>query len=339
MITGDYGYSPVQYRPLIVWLEYFSLNLFKLAFLGNLNEKFFILIFHRIVVTFFHFLMQVVFFIYLKNWFNNDDSMIGVLLLNFSVILGNTWGITYISAKQSQSLLLGNDELNLILVILSLHLIFNQKFLYLIPILLIGPLIRETISIIIPIYLIYTIKYQFNEQIKINKIKFIFFHFFKTFLLILTFSISYVYIRIFYGPLPYWGNFIRIKENLITFSEWWVIHGIILLLILLYYCFLNWESNSFFNSTLIVFIPFYFLHFIIAMMREFRLFLPIVVLIIPVLLLSFKETTELTIVKIFSLNLPIPRINKFLFFIGSLIFWIIIFLVMIFIGFSKFTNI
>lgn len=346
-INYSFGYAPHQYRMLIYWLVFIIDKIISLILniffdFSEYYEILKILFIHKILLILITWICLILIYKYFSIWFSSSLSIIGMSLIGFILIIGESWGVTYANASHAQSYISGEDVLNLLFITLSFKSIYEKQTKYLFVIIPIATLNRGTIAIIIPFYLLYNL-FLLKQENKTLK------EYFKpllyTLLMVVEFFTIYFLLRILIGDLPYWGDLIRIQQNLQTFSEWWIIHGILIFPFLFYIAIfgLHEDLKVFHKLSLLIPIPFYILHFTIAMMREVRLFIPLYLIYIPFILFSFQNNqiyTPNTFKLLKKFNIPVPKHKKiFILICVTFLGWIVILILMNIYGKAELTNI
>lgn len=264
--------TPHQYRILVPYLAEF------LQRMGIYFKESYVII--RAMADL---LGAILFHIYLKKWFTTKVCVIGVLF--YLGILPLVYPRSYF-----QSI----DSLNFLFFLIGYILIRERKDIFLFPLLFISMFNRETSIILILVYLFFRFDELNIKQLGIN-----------VFLLFIISMGTYFGIRSFYETSKPYSDFFYFFSNLKSPLSY--IYTILLFNIFLFYAWYDFGNKPKFLRRSSLMIPFFLIiHWMISIVQEIRLFLPLIPIVIPLGLISMfgiekkeKET-------------DIPQTNSFL---------------------------
>lgn len=261
-MSSGLGAAPNVFRFLSFWIPCLLSYILNVPIYLAYQIQYFIFTF--LIFVFFHF--------YLMKWFNQKFCFLSVVLL-----------ASFLSAGNIPSLFQPSDTLNLLLFLIGVWLIRSKKEIWLFPLIFVATFNRETSIFIIIFYFIINVKSQ-----KINSFLIKIFGYsliWAISLLITRLSIfsyrTYDFLqliynlkRIYYLPATY------PLTNLFVFT-------LLLLVIMGFVIFNKNKINSLFLRRSLWFIPiFLIIHLFFARLNEPRLFLPLMIVIIPLILIK-----------------------------------------------------
>jgi hypothetical protein len=215
----------------------------------------------------FIFLAMCVFHFFLKKWFSTEITLVGILFVFAALPL--TYGLI---AQPS-------DTFSLFIWAVGLMLIRDRKDIWLIPVILIGTLNRETTVFLILAYFLF----RLDEDAKGRLIGYSAVYF-------LCWLAVYEGLRLWIGPRDYYTDYWQYGHNI---GQWYyslafpaLLFGVFWLLALM-----DWKSKpKFLTRSALIIPPFIVLHLFMANLMESRLFDVLFLIIVPLALFSlFKE--------------------------------------------------
>lgn len=213
-------------------------------------------------------LSLIIFHQYLKKWFTEKISHIGTLY--FCVII--FWTI--------RSNIQESEPLNIFIFILSMLLIIEEKYYILLLIIIIGSFNKLTIIFIPAAYFLYNFKRVTFWKLTI-----------KTILLFLPVFAICGGLRYYFRNNPYQCELIQLHYNFS--SIFFIAKPIILYNLFWILPFISFKSKPIFLRRVSLIVPvFVVLHFIIGIVFEVRLFLPLAPILIPMGLLTIFNGTN-----------------------------------------------
>jgi hypothetical protein len=247
MIRGI-GPAPSQYRPLTPWLAeglrlilptaYMPLAYFAVRALATAFVLYF---FDR----------------YMRCWFKNGAAAAAAMCL--AAVLP----FTYFRVIQE------SDTINLLVFILAFWALARGRDLWLLPLVLIGTLNRETTAMIPVIYLLARWRAVPTTQVAL-----------RTAMLIGAWAAVYGGLRLAYGPLPYYCDFLMWKRNLANWLP--TVHVLLLFGAVWVLAFIGARRGpQLLRRAVWLLPPFMILHYVVALVMEVRLFLPFAPVLVP----------------------------------------------------------
>lgn len=261
-IVHGHGFYPDQYRPLTYWLAelvYRGLIIFHLC-QSNLAFEYS----HLLVRFVFMFLSLFLLHLFLRKWFPSSACTVA------SVFVASVLPLSVIRCSTCVT-----DPLNLLIFIVGYWLIRDDKPFWLIPVLLIGMMNRETTGLLVVAYVLVNIGRSWRRWIPIAT------------LLVITVVIVYLGIRILYGPRHNWAPtsaFYYFQTNFL-----WTTWEMIILFIgpWLFWAFGNLKSKPVFLRRCLFMLLFLFIgHSTSGHIREVRYWLPVFPIILPLAMWS-----------------------------------------------------
>jgi hypothetical protein len=252
LINGTF-LTPIQYR----LISYYLPELIHKVFHISLKLSYIIL--RYIWVS----LSLIIFHKYLKKWFNERIAHFGTLYFGIMFF----WTIRKNIENQS-------EPLNILLFVISLILIIDEKYYLLLITIIIGSFNKLTIIFIPAIYFLYNYK-------RLNFWQLVF----RTFLLFLPVFIICGGLRYYFRKNPYQCDLIQLSYNLSSIYN--IAKPIILFNLFWILPFIKFRSKPIFFKRVFLIVPlFVLLHFLIGIVYETRLFLPLAPILIPMGLLT-----------------------------------------------------
>ena len=244
--------APQQYRILIPYLAEF------LQRMGLYFKESYVII--RATIDL---LGAIIFHLYLKRWFTTKVCIIGVLFYLGSIPLVYT-------RSYFQSI----DSLNFLFFLIGYILIRERKDVLLFPLLLLAMFNRETPIMLVLVYLFYRYDELSIRQLGLN-----------LFLLFMVSVGTYCGIRLFYGTNKSYCAFFYFLLNLKSLLGY--VYIILFFNIFLFYAWFDFKNKPKFLRRSSLMIPFFtIIHFIITIVLEIRLFMPLIPVIVPLGLIS-----------------------------------------------------
>jgi len=264
--------GPYVYR---IFVPYILLTINRITFLDLITIDF-------ILKTIFLIAIQIGFFSYMRNFFSVIESLLGVFMLN--TMLG--FGLSFIKGP---SIIETSDILNLFVMTLALIAIMKDKTSRLAIIMVVGLLNRETPLILLPLIFINDIYFRKNMYRAIS-------------ILFLSLS-AYFSVRFFIntGAVIEWFNFNFLQANIPFISGSFTRESFVgnfrlllfigpLILISLY----NFKDHPKFLKISTSIIPiFLVVHYAVGNITESRLWLPLFLFIIPLVVNNLFKLARL----------------------------------------------
>lgn len=247
MISGI-GPAPSQYRPLTPWLAEILKHILPTDYVPlsyfavrALGTAFALYFFDR----------------YMRCWFTHGAAAAAAMCL------ATVLPFTYFRVIQE------SDTINLLVFVLAFWALASDRDLRLIPLVLIGTLNREATAMIPVIYLLARWRVVPARQV-----------IFRTALLVAAWSAVYGGLRMAYGQRPYYCDFYMLKRNLANWLP--TAHVILLFGALWVLAFIGARRGpQLLRRALWLLPPFMILHYVVALVMEVRLFLPLAPVVVP----------------------------------------------------------
>lgn len=252
-MIGGTAAAPNQYRMLTPWI----IEALCSAFSVPLQRAYFI---ERALVTG---ATLFVFDRYLRTWFSAAASLAGTALLAAAI------GFTSLQFGVQEA-----DPINLMVVVLAFLAIARGKDWWLVPLMVLGTLNRETIAMIPAVYLLA----RWGSLPRKNVVSF-------TLVLGVLWLVTYGGLRLWFGHRDYYCDVFQLEWNLTATAlhPWTPMQSVLMVFGGLW--FLPIEGRKFapplIRRGLWLVPPFLLLHLVVARVDEARLFLPLATILVP----------------------------------------------------------
>jgi len=218
----------------------------------------------------FIFMAACVFHVFLKKWFSTEVTLVGTLFMFAALPL--TYGLI---AQPS-------DTFSLFIWALGLLLIRDKKDVWLIPVILVGTLNRETTLFLVLAYFLF----RWDEAPKGRLIGYSAAYF-------VSWLAVYEGLRLWIGPRDYGTDYWQYGHNI---DQWYYSLAFPALLFGVFWvmALMDWAKKpKFLTRSALIIPPFIFIHFFIANLMEARLFDVLFLIIVPLALFSLFKGTYL----------------------------------------------
>ncbi len=247
-MIGGYAPAPNQYRPLTPWLA----ESLRLLLPGHQVFTAYILLRGLITGLTFYFFDR-----YLRTWFNPPAAAGGALAL--AAILP----FTYFRVVQE------SDPINLLVFVLAFSALAKDREFLLLPLILLGTLNRETTALIPAIYLLSNWGRRPTAQLAWRTASFA-----------AAWILVYGSLRLGYGHREYYCDLIMWPLNTATWGP--TIHVVLFFGVMWVLAFLGAKGAPLLlRRSLWLLPPYVALHYVVAMVQEVRLLLPLAPVLIP----------------------------------------------------------
>jgi hypothetical protein len=269
----DRTYSgPFVYRILIPGIEQTINNLFKSISLSNID--FFLKIILLIIC-------QMIFYLYLRIFFPLISALAGVLLLD--VYIGFA-----LTSLIGQTVVETMDLFNLLIFTLGLIYLWGDKFFLLIITLFIGTINRETTWLFLPIIIVFDLYSKRKLRRSILAFVSIAIPFFTIRLLINPMSTDWFTLKGIVANIPFLDDTTHLKA-IVANIKFLIIFGPLLILSLYKFS----EHPSFLKAASSVTPVFILAHYVFGTIIETRLWMPLFVILIPLLIDSVRRYSDI----------------------------------------------
>jgi hypothetical protein len=247
MIKGI-GPAPSQYRPFTPWLA----EVFRLILPTD-----YVPLSYFVVRALGTAVALYAFDRYMRCWFRQGAATAAAMCL------ATVMPFTYFHVIQE------SDTINLLVFVLAFWALARDRDLRLIPLMLLGTLNRETTAMIPAVYLLARWRVVPAKRLIVQ-----------TVLLVGAWLVVYGGLRLAYGPRPYYCDFYMWKRNIANWLP--TVHVMLLFGAVWVLAFIGARRGPrMLRRTIWLLPPFVILHYVVALVIEVRLFLPLAPVVLP----------------------------------------------------------